>query len=63
MEELAWSSGGYWTFLGTLLAEMGDEGWELVGTTPTRYLWTSAAGHMNDERHTSEYLLIFKRPK
>jgi hypothetical protein len=52
---LAYSDNDYWTFLSDCLQDMGENGWELVGTTPP--LFTPAAG---SGEHT-EFHLLFKR--
>ena len=57
---VAWSpSRKCWTYLWKCLEEVGEEGWELVGTTPPLSLPYGG----NIDNQLIEFCLLFKRPR
>jgi hypothetical protein len=60
---LAWSpSRKCWTYLWKCLEDMGEEGWELVGTTPPLSL-PSGGGTSSAYHDPVNFCLLFKRPR
>lgn len=59
---VAWSDRGCWTTFSNALRELGDEGWELAGTTPQLEQYVASGTADRFVARYPDFWLTFKRP-